>query len=77
MATQRKPMIDHQTRENADSEIIHDKTDTTTRQIVRTMCSLEFGSGSHRRSIRRKSAGANPSDLSLTLSQLNYRGFCL
>ena len=77
MPTQRKPMIDFQTRENADSEIIHDKTDTTTRQIARTMCSLEIRSGSHRRSIRRRSAGANLRIFSLTLSQLSCRGFCL
>ena len=77
MPTQRKPMNDYQSRENADSEIIHDKTDTTTRQIARTMCSLEIRSGSHRRSIRRKSAEANLRIFSLTLSQLSYRGFCL
>ena len=72
-----KTMIDYQTRENADCEIIHDKTDTTTRQIARTMCSLEIRSGSHKRSIRRRSAGANLRIFSLTLSQLSYRGFCL
>ena len=75
--TQRKPMIDYQTRENADRENIHDKTDTTTRQIARTKCSLEIRSGSHRRSIRRRSAGSNLQIFSLTLSRLSYRGFCL
>ena len=55
MPTQTKPMIDDQTRDNADSEIIHDKTDTTTRQIAKTMCSLEVRSGSHRRSFRSRS----------------------
>ena len=39
------------------------------------MCSLEIGSSSLRRSIQRKSAGANPRNFSQTLSQLSCRGF--
>ena len=58
MPTQRSQGWTDQTRENADGEIVQDKT-VSTRQFARIILLPRSGSGSHRRSMRHRSAVAN------------------